>query len=473
MSVTFDLLGEVQVKVAGVPIDLGHARPRCVLAALLVEPNRPLPLDLLAERVWGERPPRQARNTLYGYLYRLRQAFAGLPGVVIDRTPAGYLLPVDESAVDVHRFRSLVRRSHTEDDSQALAMVEQALGLWHGRALGGVEGPWADAVRRTLEQERWSALLHRNDVLLRLGHHDALVAELSMLADENPLDERLAGQRVLALYRCGRLADALEHYEVVRRRLADELGADPGPQLRELHQHVLIGEPVAPAIPRSGTPTPRQLPAAPRLFVGRANELARMDKALASGADESPVLAIVGAAGTGKTTLALHWAHRAVDLFPDGQLHADLRGFDPAGPPVPPAVVVRGFLDALGVPAASVSADLDGQVALYRSLVAGKRMLVVLDNAGDTAHVLPLLPGSSTCTVLITSRHRLTGLTASHGVPTLALDVLSNSEARDLLIGHLAEPRIRAEPDAVADLLRSCAGLPLALAVVAARATLD
>ncbi|NUT50651.1 MAG: transcriptional regulator, partial [Saccharothrix sp.] len=466
MSVTFGLLGEIQVHVDGVAVDLGHARQRCVLAALVVDANRPQSLDALTERIWGGQAPRQSRNTLYGYLYRLRQAFADVPGVAIDRTPGGYLLPVDEHEVDLHRFRALVKRStDTGDDAESLALVERALALWRGPALGGVEGTWADAVRRSLDHERWVALLHRNDVALRLGRHDALVAELAALADEHPLDERVAGQLVLALYRCGRQADALHHYQLVRRRLADELGTDPGPQLRELHQQVLEGELTQPVAAR--TPTPRQLPAAPRLFVGRVDELARLDKALAPQQGRAPALAIVGAGGTGKTTLALHWAHRAADRFPDGQLHADLRGFDPSGPPVSPAAVLSGFLDALGVAA---PADPDRQVALYRSLVAGKRLLVVLDNARDTAQVLPLLPGSGTCTVLITSRHRLTGLSVTHGVPTLALDVLTDAEARDLLTGHLSGQRAHEEPDAVARLLRWCAGLPLAVGIVAARA---
>ncbi|WP_308199211.1 BTAD domain-containing putative transcriptional regulator [Saccharothrix sp. S26] len=468
VSVTFGLLGGIQAHVAGTPLDLGHARQRGVLAALLVDANRPQSLDALTERVWGDRAPKQSRTTLYGYLYRLRQVFADVPGVTIDRTPGGYLLPVDEDAVDLHRFRRLVRRSLDVTDDEALTLVEEALGLWRGPALGGIEGTWADAVRRSLDQERWAALLHRNDVALRLGRHDALIAELAALAEDHPLDERLAGQLVLALYRCGRQADALNHYQAVRRRLADELGADPGPQLRELHQHVLEGEPVVPTTSRA--PTPRQLPSPPRLFVGRTDALARVDKALAPDRGGPPALAVVGAGGTGKTTLALHWAHRAVDRFPDGQLHADLRGFDPAGPPVPPAAVLRGFLDALGVPAAAVPADQDGQAALYRSLVAGKRLLVLLDNARDTAQVLPLLPGSATCTVLITSRHRLTGLAVTHGVPTVVLDVLTDAEAHDLLTGHLSEPRVHGEPDAAARLLRWCAGLPLAVGIVAARA---
>lgn len=470
MSVEFRLLGEVRARAGDEWIDLGHARQRCVLAGLLVEPNRPQPVEVLIERVWGDRPPRQARGTLYGYLYRLRQAFGDRHGLRIDRTQAGYVLPVDEDAVDLHRFRRLVQRSHHEHDLEALALVDTALGLWDGDALGALEGPWVDSVRRALEQERRHVVLHRNDIALRVGRHDTLLADLVALADDDPLDERVAGQLMLALYRSGRQADAFGHYQTVRDRLVEELGADPGPALRELHQQLLRSDGEVTGPPRAITPTPRQLPASPRLFVGRVDQLAEMDKALTPTRGESPALAVVGAAGTGKTTLALHWAHRAVDRFPDGQLHADLRGYDPSGAPDSPAAVVRRFLEALGVPAGGVPTDPDGQAALYRSLVAGRQLLVVLDNARDTHQVLPLLPGSSTCTVLITSRHRLTGLAATHGVPTLHLDVLTDTEARDLLARHLTDQRLHDEPDAVADLLGWCAGLPLAVGIVGARA---
>ncbi|MEV8443913.1 BTAD domain-containing putative transcriptional regulator [Actinosynnema sp. NPDC051121] len=470
MSVEFELLGEVRARVGGVEVGLGHARQRCVLAALVVEPNRPHGLDVLVDRVWGDRPPRQARNTLYGYLYRLRRAFADVTGVVIDRTQAGYALRVDEGAVDLHRFRDSVRRSHDEQDQVAVESVGEALGLWRGPALSGLDGEWAEAVRRTLEQERRQAVLHRNDIALRLGRHADLVAELPSLAEQDPLDERLAGQLIVALHRSGRQADALNHYQTVRRRLAEELGADPGPQLQRLHQRVLAGEPVVREERAAATPTPHQLPAVPRLVVGRADQLSRIDKALTPAAGVSPTLAVVGPAGTGKTTLALHWAHRAVDRFPDGQLHADLRGFDPAGPPASPSAVMRRFLGALGVLPASVPADVEEQAALYRSVVAGRRLLVVLDNARDTDQVLPLLPGSPTCTVLITSRHRLTGLAAARGVPMVELDVLSDAEARELLAGHLGARRMHEEPGAVAELLGWCAGLPLAVGIVGARA---
>ncbi|GAB2889548.1 AfsR/SARP family transcriptional regulator [Streptomyces mayteni] len=466
MSVEFRMLGDVGVRSGGVELNVGPARQRCVLVALLVEPNRPQHVDVLVERVWGGRPPRQARNSLYAYLARLRQAFTDVPGVEIRRTPAGYLLPVDEDAVDLHSFRHLVRGARGQDDRTALERVERALGLWRGPALGGLDGLWVESVQRTLEQERWQALLRRNDLALRLGHHADLVAELSAMAERNPLDERLAGHLMLALFRSGRQADALRHYQDVRHRLADELGTDPGPRLRTLHQRILVGEQ---AEHHTTTLRPRQLPAESRLFCGRLDQLAQLDKALASDG-ASAAVAVVGAAGVGKTTLALHWAHRVADRFPEGQLYADLRGFDPAGPQVSPSVVVGRFLEALGVPSESVSADAESRLAQYRSAVAGRRLLVVLDNVRDTDHVLPLLPGSDTCTVLVTSRDRLTGLAATYGIPTVELDVMSETEARDLLAGHLSRRRVNDESEAAGALLRWCAGLPLAVGVIGARA---
>ncbi|WP_433260444.1 AfsR/SARP family transcriptional regulator [Actinosynnema sp. CS-041913] len=480
MSVQFGLLGEIQARVAGVAVDLGHSRQRCVLAALLVEPNRAQPLDVLVERVWGGQAPRQARGTLYGYLYRLRQAFADVPEVTIDRTPGGYLLPVDEDAVDLHRFRLLVKRSRTEDGEAALALAEQALGLWRGTALGGADGAWVDAVRRTLDRERWAAQLHHNDIALRLGRHAGLVADLSTLVEENPLDERLVGQLILALYRSGRQADALEHYQRTRQRLAEELGADPAPALRDLHQRILTADPaLSPAREQAATtppPVPRQLPPAPPQLTGRTAELAALAAAdcappEAAGAPATVAISVIaGAGGIGKTWLALHWAHQQADRFPDGQLFVDLHGFSPTANPMDPSTALRGFLDALGVDPQSVPHDPHAQSALFRSLVSDRRMLIVIDNARDADQVVPLLPGSPTCTVVVTSRNRLTELLTRHGARPLRVDPLGPVEAADVLTAWLGGRRVAAEPAAVKEMLACCNGLPLALSIVAGRA---
>ncbi|MEV5771318.1 BTAD domain-containing putative transcriptional regulator [Streptomyces antimycoticus] len=481
--VSFGLLGSVEVRVDGTEVNLGHARQQCVLVALLVDANHVVAVDQLVDRVWGERPPRRAQGTLYSYLSRLRQALApAAEQVSIVRRSGGYVLSVEETAVDLHLFRQLVGQARAADeDERASDLFAQALGLWRGRAFTALDTPWFTTLREALERERTAAELDHTDVRLRMGRHTGLLAELSTRSEAHPLDERLAGQFMVALYRSGRPAQALHHYQEIRCRLAEELGTDPSPPLRDLHQRILTADPAltAPATPstdgsgRRPVPVPRQLPAAPPVFIGRLPELATLDRLLDSRAAPGGtvmVSAIGGVGGVGKSWLVLHWAHNRLDHFPDGQLYINLRGFDPSGEPLAPAVAVRGFLDALGVDPAEIPAELDGQTGLYRSLTSDKRLLIVLDNACDTAQLLPLLPGSSTCTVLITSRRQLTGLAVSHGARSLDLDVLPDTEARHLLIRHLGHRRTAAEPDAVATLLKYCAGLPLAISILAARA---
>ena len=466
MAVRFRLLGDVEAHVRDQPIAIGYAQLRCVLAVLLVEANHAVSVDQLVDRVWGDRRlPRHPRAAVQHSITLLRTALTPAAEVTIARKSAGYQLTVDPDVVDLHRFHRLVEEGRAaDDDSRAAALLDQALDLWHGEPFAGLATAWLDATRATLVHHRHAARLDLVDVRLRLGQHAALLPDLSAWTAANPLDERLAGQFMVALYRSGRPADALEHYRRVRGRLADDLGTDPGPPLRRLHEQVLATDPAL-AAPVARSVVPHQLPARPRLFTGRTRELAHLDAALGR-----ETVAIGGIGGIGKTWLALHWAHRNLDRFPDGQLHVDLRGFDPTGKPMPTATAIRGFLDALGV--ASVPADPDAQVGLYRSLVADKRMLVFLDNAADSAQVAPLLPGSPTCTVLITSRGRLSGLVAAHGTRSLDLDRLPDHEAHQVLVRHLGADRPAAEPAVTAELLARCAGLPLAIGIVAARATM-
>ncbi|WP_245703955.1 AfsR/SARP family transcriptional regulator [Streptomyces lushanensis] len=485
------MLGSIDVRLDGRPVELGHARQRCVLAALMVDVNRVVSVDQLIDRVWGERSPQRAQASLYSYISRLRQALSPAADADIERRPGGYVLNADTSAVDLHRFRELVERARTVDDGEAEALFEEALALWHGDAATDQDTPWFNSLREALLRERHAAELDLVDIRLRSGRHTGLPAELTTRVEAHPLDERLVGQLMLALYRDGRPADALARYEELRERLATELGTDPGPPLRELRQRILTADPAldepAPAtthgFPGSSVesapppaPVPRQLPAPPPMFTGRNSELARLGKLLEPGAERGGTVvisAIGGTGGIGKTWLALRWAHSCQERFPDGQLYADLRGFSPSGDPVPAAVAVRAFLEALGAPPGTIPADPDAQAALYRSLTAGKRLLILLDNARSTTQVLPLLPGSPTCTVLVTSRHQLTGLTAAHGGAPLTLDVLTDTEALELLTRHLGTARIAAEPDAAATLLKHCAGLPLAISILAARATMN
>jgi DNA-binding SARP family transcriptional activator len=360
--------------------------------------------------------------------------------------------------------------------------LDEALRLWRGPAFATLDTPWLTGVRHALDRQRLAAELDRNDLALRLGRHSALLADLSAAAAAHPLDERLTGQLMLALYRSGRQADALAHYQQLRVRLADELGADPGPPLQQLHRQILTADPTLaaptpvvarPARPQAEPSLPRQLPAPLRSFTGRARELDQLDAVLDTAGEQAPAVvisAVSGTAGVGKTALAVHWAHRVADRFPDGQLYVNLRGFDPTGSVMDPAEALRGFLDAFAVPPQRIPTRLDAQAALYRSLLADRQMLIMLDNAHDTEQIRPLLPGTRSTLVLVTSRSQLTGLVAAEGADPVTLDLLSADDARQLLAARLGASRVAAEPQAVDDIITSCARLLLALAIVAARA---
>ncbi|HEX4220745.1 MAG TPA: BTAD domain-containing putative transcriptional regulator [Pseudonocardiaceae bacterium] len=466
------LLGGVEAYRAGERVDIGHARQRCVLAVLLLSANTSVSVDDLIDRVWGDEGPTRAKESLHSYLTRLRRA---LPEVSISRRGAGYVASVEPTAVDVHRFRDLVAKAgHSTDTGRSEALFQQAMALWRGEPLAGLDVPWARQVRTALATEHRTAELDHIDVRLRLGQHNDMLPALAALTDTHQLDERLTGQLMLALYRGGRQAEALDRYTRIRTRLAEELGIDPSPALQALYQQILTTEPALDAPEPPPSPCgPRQLPAAPRSFTGRSRELRRLTATLdpAGGPGTTVVIsAIGGTGGIGKSWLALHWAYDNVHRFPDGQLFVNLRGFDPSGKPTAPQDALRGFLEGLGVPASAMPAELDALSASYRSLVSGRRMLVVLDNAADPEQVIPLLPGSSSCTVLVTSRDHLVNLIDTHGAQALPLDALTEAECRLLLATRIGADRLAREPDAVDDLLASCAGLPLALSIVAGRA---
>jgi len=457
MGVKFAVLGPVEVSVDGETLDLGPARQRCVLVALLVDAGRPVTVERLATRVWGERPPRSVPESLRSYLSRLRQTFSGVPAVALTRQPAGYLLATGDAGVDLRDFGRLVKEAATAgDDEDARRLYDEALGLWRGEPFEGLDSPWLTEVRESLWQQRFAAELDFADVCLRLGRHADVVATLTQRAREYPLDERLAGQLMLALHRSGRTAEALAHFDDLRKALSTELGVDPGPALARVHLDLLKSDAIV------DTAMPRQLPAAPVLFSGRAGELAALDH-------DAPVRVVHGPGGVGKTWLALRWAHDNAPSFPDGQLYVNLRGFGPAGTAVDAGAAVRGFLGALGVPPERVPHEPNAQVGLYRSTLHGKRVLVVLDNARDAEHVRPLLPGHGGCVVVVTSRDRLAGLVAAEGARALELALLTADQARDLLVRRLGADLVVAEPRAAEQVIARCAGLPLALAVAAAR----
>jgi DNA-binding SARP family transcriptional activator/Tfp pilus assembly protein PilF len=496
VAAQFRVLGTVEADVDGRMVDLGHVRQRSVLAVLLVEANATVSVEQLADRVWGDLPPRRVAATIYSYVSRLRRSLAGIEGVDIARRPGGYVFTVDPMAVDLHRFRRLVADARKAEPAVAVGLLDQALGLWHGMPFAGLDAPWLGRVRENALNERFAAELDRNDIALERGDHARLLADLGRRTAAHPFDERLAGQLMLALYRSGRQADALDHYERVRGRLSEELGVDPSPALQRLRSQLLSGDPVLAVAGGDGSPNrtpgggrtdeaptvreaprwltvPRQLPAPPSSFTGRSDQISELDTAMAPqsrGDSAAAIAAIGGSGGMGKSWLALCWAYRNMDRFPDGQLYLNLRGFDPADEPLAPEVALGNLLEALGVPASAVPSRLDAQGALFRSLTAGRRMLVLLDNARDSSQVVPLLPGGPSCAVLVTSRQTLTGLVTAHGARPVALDVLSDAEAYELLLSHLGTHRLAAEPEAVAALIDHCGGLPLALGIVAARA---
>ncbi|CAM3270662.1 BTAD domain-containing putative transcriptional regulator [Stackebrandtia soli] len=469
----FRVLGTVAVEADGIPVDIGPASRRALLAVLLVEAGRVVSVDQLINRLWTESPPRRARENLYSYLSRLR---AVLGDGIVDRRSGGYVLTVDPMRVDMHRFRNLViqARQSTHDDESA-ELFESALELWRGEPFEDLDVPWLHAVANGLAAERLAAELDRNDVQLRRGQHSRLLAALRERADDHPLDERLAGQLMTALYRSGRQSEALERFRDLRSLLVRELGGEPGPELSRLHRRILnrdtaleLTTPVVePTRPR--TPIPRQLPARPGGFVGRDTELEFLDAVL----DEDCRLAVLaGAGGMGKTWLTMHWGQSRLDRFPDGQLYVNLRGFDPSEQPMDPELAIRDLLAAMGIHSRSMPTGLDAQSGLFRSLLADKRALVVLDNARDTRQVLPLLPGGTRTMTIVTSRSDLTGLVTAHGARHLNLRPFNDRDAYETLTRRVGRARITAEPEAADELLAHCAGLPLALGILGVRAAL-
>jgi DNA-binding SARP family transcriptional activator/tetratricopeptide (TPR) repeat protein len=462
------LLGAVEVHAAGRLLDVGPPRQRAVVAALAVDVARPVPVGTLVERVWGEAPPQRAREALYVYTGRIRGTLRDA-GIALFRRGGGYILDVAPERVDVHRFRQLVRRAGDRRCAPVarLALLREAVDLWRDPPLLGVAGDWAARVREGWRQEHLDAVLAWAGAERRAGNGCGTVGPLTDLLDRYPLAESLAAALMRALCAGGRTAQALECYAEIRRRLVEELGVDPGADLRAAHRAALRGELDRPPAEPAGTAAPAQLPPAVPGFTGRAAELRELDALLGRPA----VAAITGTAGVGKTTLAVHWAHRVAGRFPDGQLYVNLRGFDPGGAAVPPDEAVHSFLAAFGVPPERFPTGLPARAGLYRSLLAGKRILVILDNAADAAQVRPLLPGAPGCLTLVTSRHPLTGLVATDGAVQVPLGLLTEDEAARMLRRRLGAARVTADPEAMRAVIDRCARLPLALAVLAARAT--
>jgi DNA-binding SARP family transcriptional activator len=493
-SMEFGLLGTLVVRCDGALIGVPRGNQRAVLAALLLDAGRVVLVDDLARLLWGHAPPASARVTVQNYVKRLRQVLGDSGRDRLRTHPGGYSISVEDAELDVSRFWNLADSAQlAAREGSWDAAAEQgraALSLWRGEPLTDVQSEVLAAreVPR-LTELRLQALEAWLDAEVHLGGHAKAVPGLQRLVREHPLREHPQATLMLALYRCERQAEALAVYQDARRVLVRELGVEPGAELRELHHRILAADPAlaAPALvparsaspaPRPAAelarPVPRQLPGMAAQFTGRVMELAALDSMLREAGDEEPgtvvIAAICGAAGVGKTALAIRWAHRVADRFPDGQLYVNLRGFDPSGAPAETAEVIRGFLEALGVTPERIPPGLSEQVGLYRSLLARRRLLIVLDNARGERQVRPLLPAGPGCLVVVTSRNALTGLAAAEGAQLLSLRVLAPAEARQMLAARLGSEQAEAEPAAVAEIARLCAYLPLALSVAAARA---
>jgi DNA-binding SARP family transcriptional activator len=452
------VLGPLEVLLDGEPVAVPAGRGQALLATLLLRANEFVSVDELVERLWeGDPPgPDRAHKTLQMVVARLRQSLGAANCV---RTSSrGYSAEVGAEQLDLTRFRRLT----------AVGEHRAALELWRGKALANVQ---SDSLHREdvplLVEEQAVALERRIDQDL-VRATDVLVPELRSLVRQHPLRETFWAQLMLALHRSNQQAEALAAYEEVRRYLAEELGVDPGQRLREAHQQVLNDE-----LP-GGEEVPRQLPADLPHFVAREEELSRLTGMLNTRPGEPVVIsAINGVGGVGKTALALRWAHRVADRFPDGQIYVNLRGFDSRAEPMRPLVVIRNVLLALGVSASELPSSEDALIARYRSMLADRRVLLLLDNARDVDQVRPLLPGGGGNLVLITSRNQLRGLVVREGARPIALDMLDERGALDLLTARIGAARIAAESEAAARLIAQCAGLPLALGIVAARAAYD
>jgi len=463
----FRVLGPLEVVDAGGVVPIPAAKLRTLLAALLLRANQATSLGQLADQLWADVSPDNPRRAIQTYVTRLRQLL-GDDGTLIETLYGGYQIHVPAGQLDLARFEAkLAQALATDDPAEQASVLDGAVGMWRGSPLGNVESEELHSRDLPRLAELYlQAQEQRIDAHLRLGRHAELIADLRELTIAHPLREHLWALLMQALWRSGRQAEALSAYEAARRALDAELGIAPGEELRRLHAAVLAGETSTPRpVP---APVPRYLPPDVPGFTGRGDDLARLD-ALLAGDDALSIAVIAGTAGVGKTALAVHWAHRILDRFPDGQIYLNLRGYD-LDRPVRAAQAVAGVLRALGLSGAEIPLDLDALTGLYRSTIDGRRILIVLDNACHPDQVRPLLPGSSTSLVLVTSRDDLAGLIARDGAARVGLTRLPDPDAVALLERVLG-PAGAADPVAVRELARMCAGLPLALRIAAERIT--
>lgn len=464
------VLGAVDAVGPGGRAALQGNRQRAILGVLALHVGTVLPVPRLIDALWGEDPPRTAVRTLHSHVARIRQALAacGFPPVLVTKD-AGYALATAPTVIDVHRFEQQVSAARLDlsagEPERARATLRSALGLWRGEAFADVSfAGWMVREVERLHELRLSAMENLWDAELRLGNHDEAVRELPRLLAAHPTRESLVGLHMTALYRCGRHVEALTAFQELRERLAGELGVDPSPELVALHTSILRRD--GGLEPAPGAPA--QLPARVGHFTGRAAQLDALDRVLG----DRSIVVITGAAGMGKTALAVHWAHRIADRFPDGALFLDLRGHDPERA-MPAAEALAHLLRTLEVPDDRMPGEVDERAALYRSLLRGRRCLVLADNAGALADLLPLVPGAGESLLVVTSRKTLTALGIHHAVHTEVLAPFGHNESLSLLSRVLGAQRVEREHGPAARLARLCGGMPLALRIAAARLAAD
>ncbi len=468
------LLGPVRAWLGQRELDLGAPQQRAVFGMLAMRANRTVSRSDLIDGVWGQEPPVSAVNGVHVYVAGLRRALEPdrahrAPGQALLADAGGYMLRLEPGQPDTEAFSQLLAQARESgaagDLATAARLLDAASRLWRADPLSGIPGPWAEIERVRLRELRLNVIEESVDAMLARGRHADAATKLAGLVREHPLRERFRGQLMLALYRCERQAEALAVYAETRSVLVEELGVEPGPELRRLHERLLLADDALglPAAAGTARAAPAQLPADVDAFTGRAVELAELDRLLPSLA--MAIFTVSGTAGVGKTALAVRWAHRIRGRFPDGQLFVNLRGYDPDRP-VSAADALAGFLRALGMAPPDIPARIDERAAAYRTLLDGRRVVVVLDNAATVEQVRPLLPGSPSCVVVVTSRDSLPGLVARHGARRLDLDLLPPRDAVGLLRALIGD-RVDAEPVPAAILAEECSRLPLALRIAA------
>ena len=460
----FEVLGPLRVRQDGRPVQLSAPMPRLVLGVLLTRANSPVPVDVLIDALWaGQRDPRAAKK-LQLHIHRLRRVLGDSARILFEH--GGYTLRVHPGELDAEQFESVLSEgTDAGQPAHAATLLRRALGLWRGEPFGDITDlPLLRAEADRLTERRLTGLARLYAAELTCGHASAIIPELGELAAQHPMREQLQGLLMTALYQGGRQVEALEVYHRTRGALVEQLGLEPGNELQRLNHAILTGDPMLEA-PSTPAITPAQLPADIADFTGRATQLAVVRHL--AGATEPPatvLVAITGKAGAGKTTLAVHAAHRLREQYPDGQLFVDLRGAQ--SHPLTPAEVLARFLRSLGVDRTAIPEDAEERAALYRSRLADRRLLIVLDDVACEAQLRPLLPGAPGCAVLVTSRTRLAGL---NGARLVDLDVLDAEHALELLARIAGPQRVAAEPTAAREIVRLCGFLPLAIRIAGAR----